>query len=133
MALVTADRPGTTLVARPGTLVVPDEPQSVPGAPASAETTGPAWGSPGRSQSLPLAADPLPLAADPLPLAADPLGTPPVRAEVGRSPTRDTDRVNVGAATPTARTLAEATPPSTIRQLYTRRRMYTMAPFQPGV
>ena len=38
---------------------VPDEPHGAPNAPASADTTGPAWGSPGRSQPTRLTADPL--------------------------------------------------------------------------
>jgi len=38
---------------------VPDEPHGAPNAPASADTTGPAWRSPGRSQPTRLTADPL--------------------------------------------------------------------------
>jgi hypothetical protein len=47
-------------------------------------------------------------------------GTTWVCEEAGRSGACDTGRANVGAATPTPRTPAEATPPSTIRQLLTR-------------
>lgn len=77
--LVIADTLGSDLVARPDVLALPpaaaddqapvrsdqlpagvsDEPHGAPKAPASADTTGPAWGSPGRSQPTRLAADPL--------------------------------------------------------------------------
>ena len=179
-AFVTADRPGSVLVARLDALAGPvaaaddpapvrsdqlppgvsDEPQGAPRAPAIAETTGPAWGSPGRSQPTRLAAEPLGATrvreeagatrvreesgatrvreesgaardSDESGTAWDSdesgtsrvseeAGTTWVREEAGRSRACDTGRANVGAATPTPRTLAEATPPSKIRQLLTR-------------
>ena len=84
-----------------------DEVQGAPSAPASAEASGPERGSPGRSHSEPPAADP------PVPWVA------PLSEDVGRS-VRDTVCANAGAATPTVRMLAVATPPSRIRQLYTK-------------
>lgn len=88
-------------------LVPLDEVQGAPSTPASAETSGPARGRPGRSHSEPPAADP------PVPWVT------PLSEDVGRS-VRDTVCANAGAATPTVRMLAVATPPSRIRQLYTK-------------
>ena len=115
MALVTANSPGSMLViadtlgARPDVLAWPpaaaddqapvrsdqlpagvsDETHGVPKAPASADTTGPAWGSPGRSQ--------------PTRLAADPLAAARVRAEA------DVTRVREGAGLTWVRVAADAT------------------------
>jgi len=93
----------------------------------------PAWGSPGRSQPTPLAADPpgttrvseetgtTPVSEETgTTRVSEETGTTWVSEETGRSGACDIGRANVGAATPTPRMLAEATPPSKIRQLLTK-------------
>jgi hypothetical protein len=123
-APVTMDRPGRALAAPLRALVAlfvlvagepppvtSDEPQDAPVAPASAELAEPTRGTPagrapGRSHRSP-AADPPRTCVIP---GSDVVGVAP----------RDTDCASAGAATPTVRMLAEATPPSKIRQLYTK-------------
>jgi hypothetical protein len=166
-ALVSANRAGTALVAllrsgiapetepRPGSVldvlleelvaplaldelppVVPEELQGAPRAAATAEIPGPARGRPAASQRAPAVADAPPASC-----------VPPLTDAVGVSAP---DCASAGAARPTARMPDAATPPSKIRQLYTKystsswvmelaaiweftRPGRTLAPFQLGV
>jgi len=119
-APVTMDRPGRALAASLRALVAlsvlvadelppvaSDEPQDAPVASASAELAEPTRGTPARSHTSPPAADPPGTCVIP---GSDVVGVA----------ARDTDCASAGAATPTVRMLAEATPPSKIRQLYTK-------------
>ena len=148
-AAVTADEPAAVTADEPAAVRwdqlppgVSDEPHGAPTAPARAATTKPVWGSPGRSQPMRRAADPLGTTRVSDKAGAtrvcdkagatrvceeagttrvcEETGTTWVSEEAGRRGACDTGRANVGAATPTPRTLAEATPPSKIRQLLTR-------------
>ena len=119
--------------------VVPEELQGAPRAPATAAIPGPARGRPAASQRAPAVAD----------APARSCETAPLADAVGVS-APDTDCASAGAARPTARMPDAATPPSKIRQLYTKhstsswvmelaaiweftRPGRTLAPFQLGV
>jgi hypothetical protein len=131
MALVTAERPGSLLVARLGVSVLPPRPAAEPfDAARVGEDAGTRVGDEAGATRVSEGASATRAIEE---VGANRVsgeaGTTRVSEETGRLPVSeeadgsrgcDTGRANVGAATPTARTPAEATPPSKIRQLLTK-------------